>query len=153
MQRERAGHTLQATALVHETFLKLMKLESCAWKNRYHFFVTAAEVMRKILIDHARSKARIKRGGGQQRVAVASLDAAAVERIEFPADQEHILALDMALEELENIAPDKAQVVKLRFFARMTYEQIADLLGISKSTAERHWVFCKAWLNRKIDEG
>lgn len=114
MRRESAGHTLQGTALVHETFLKLMQLKECQWANRRHFFNTAAEVMRHILIDHARNRSRQKRGGQLQRVALAT------DQIETNAPSQNspddLLELHCALEEFERLSPEKAELVKLRFF-------------------------------------
>jgi len=150
MTRENAGHTLQSTALVHEAFLKLINLRSCQWNNRRHFFVAAAEIMRRILIDHARGKNRIKRGGDLKRVAIesAQLDAAA-SKPDNPSS-EVLCELEAALVELEELAPQKAELVKLRFFAKLSLPQIAEILDISTSTADRYWAFSKAWLYQKM---
>ena len=151
MTRENAGHTLQSTALVHEAFLKLVNLRSCQWNNRRHFFVAAAEIMRRILIDHARRKKRIKRGGALKRVAIesAQLDAAASEPGNTPYSDD-LCELEAALIELEELAPQKAELVKLRFFAKLSLPQIAEILDISTSTADRYWAFSKAWLYKKM---
>lgn len=151
MARENAGHTLQSTALVHEAFLKLMDLRSCQWNNRRHFFVAAAEIMRRILIDHARGKKRIKRGGEFKRVPIEAtlLDSDNIRPDDSPS-ADVLCELEEALVELEELSPQKAELVKLRFFARLTLPQIAEILDISTSTADRYWAFSKAWLYQKM---
>ena len=153
LKREDTGHTLQSTALVHEAFLKLINLRSCQWENRYHFFVTAAEVMRRILIDHARTKKRIKRGSGKKVVSLADSGDNVESRGTAESDDlgEMLEKLDEALAELSELSPQKAELVKLRFFAKMTIEQAAEILGISRSTADRYWTFSKAWLYLRMD--
>ena len=138
---EAPGHTLQATALVHEAYLKLVGSKPPqSWNGRVHFFAAAAEAMRRILIDHARRKHRARRGGGIKRVQLPD-----VARL---ADNEadELLALDEALAKLAAADPGKAELVRLRYFAGLTLEQTAELLGISRATANRHWAFARAWL-------
>ena len=144
LARERPGHTLQATALVHEAYLRLVGSDKQGFKNRTYFFGAAAEAMRRILIESARRKQNLRQGGKHQKVDLIGEDLA----IEPPSD--NLLALDEALTELAQTEPDKAEIVKLRYFAGLTLEQIAEVLGISTATTERHWVFAKAWLFRKM---
>lgn len=141
------GQTLQPTALVHEAYLRLVGNEDARWENRGHFFAAAAEAMRRILIDRARSKGRLRHGGGRQRIDLDKVEAA----VDAPADE--LLALDEALNKLEAEDSPKAELVKLRFFGGLTSQQAADALGISKATADRHWAFARAWLfNEIVDE-
>jgi len=145
LARERSGQTLQATALVHEAYLRLVGGDaSVPWNGRGHFFGAAAEAMRRILLESARSKQRLKHGGAQQRV---DLDSQCVVGGEPSVD---LLALDQALEKLAAEDPAKAQVVKLRFFAGLTMPEVATALGISLATAERHWSFARAWLYAEL---
>ena len=147
MGRERAGHTLQATALVNEAYLKLAGEGSFEWHDRAHFFAVCAQVMRHILIDHARAHARDKRGGGAIQVSLndgAIIDAG-------PA--EDVVALDEALRELETLDPQKGRIVELRYFGGLTIEETAEVLGISPRTVRREWRRAKAWLFRMISEG
>jgi len=147
LARERSGQTLQATALVHEAYLRLVGSESPAqWGGRGHFFAAAAEAMRRILIENARRKQRLKHGGAQQRI---DLDSHCLVGEEPSVD---VLALDLALEKLAASDPDKAQVVKLRFFAGLTMPELAEVLGISLATAERHWTFARSWLYAELAE-
>jgi RNA polymerase sigma factor (TIGR02999 family) len=142
---ERPGHTLQATALVHEAYLRLVGAGGePAWEDRRHFFAAAAEAMRHILIDHARRRQRVKRGGGQRRVALEAVECPA------PARGEDLLALDEALDGLAREAPRKAELVKLRFFAGLSVEEAADCLGISRATADRDWAYARAWLYDRV---
>jgi RNA polymerase sigma factor (TIGR02999 family) len=142
---EQPGQTLDATALVHEAYLRLVGPgEARHWDNRGHFFAAAAEAMRRILIENARRKSRRKHGGGRRRV---ELDA---EAVAAPTPDEELLALDAALHKFAEQHPDKAKLVELRFFAGLTGEAAAELLGISPSTADRHWVFARAWLKREM---
>ena len=148
MSQERPGHTLQATALVNEAYIKLAgQQHGFEWQNRAHFFAVCAQVMRHILIDHARAHARDKRGGGAVQVSLN--DAAAVA-----ADHaEHFLALDDALRMLESVDPQKSRIVELRYFGGLTIEETAEVLDISPRTARREWQRAKAWLYRMISEG
>jgi len=147
MSHERDGHTLQATALVNEAYLRLAGQEGYEWQNRAHFFAVCAQVMRHVLIDHARAHARDKRGGGAVHV---SLDEAAVIAGQ-PA--EHFLALDEALRYLENVDPQKGKIVELRYFGGLSVEETAEILNISPRTVRREWQRSKAWLLRLITEG
>ena len=138
---EAPGHTLQATALVHEAYLKLVGAKpGRPWNGRVHFFAAAAEAMRRILIDSARRKHRTRRGGGIKRVELPDV----AKLADNEADE--ILALDDALTKLAAVDPRKAELVRLRYFAGLTLEQTAELLGISRATAHRHWAFARAWL-------
>ncbi len=140
MAREMPGHTLQATALVHEAWLRLVASEHQTWQNRAHFFGAAAEAMRRILVENARRKHGLKHGGNWQRVDWDGLDLPS-----FPPD-EQVMAIDEALSELANVGPVEAEVVKLRFFAGMEYSEIATLLKLSERTVHRYWAFAKVWL-------
>ena len=145
LARERAGQTLQATALVHEAYLRLIGGETPPqWNGRAHFFAAAAEAMRRILVETARRKHRLKHGGGQRRVDLDS------ECLVGEAPSVDILALDLALDKLAASDPPKAQVVKLRFFAGLTMPEVAAALGISLATAERHWTFARSWLYAEL---
>jgi RNA polymerase sigma factor (TIGR02999 family) len=153
LAREPGGQTLEPTALVHEAYLRLAATPGRAagekephWDNRGHFFAAAAEAMRRILIDNARRKHRPKHGGDRDRV---SMDIAAPER-EMPI--EDLLALDEAIDKLASAEPAKAELVKLRFFAGLTMREVADVLGISLATAERHWTYARAWLYAELGD-
>lgn len=146
LQQERAGHTLQATALVHEAYLRLVSAEQQAeWDSRGHFFAAAAEAMRRILVENARRKGRLKRGGDRERVDLHE------EAIVAPEVDLDLLELDAALDELERQHPRKAQLIKLRYFAGLTMEQAAATLGIGISTADRDWAYARAWLIQHMD--
>jgi RNA polymerase sigma factor (TIGR02999 family) len=140
MRREREDHTLQATALVHEAYLKLVDQRGVNWQNRAHFFGVAAQLMRRILVDHARTHLRQKRGGDHQKV---SLDEAIVFA-ETQADE--LVAVDDSLNQLAKIDPRQARVVELRFFAGLNVDEAADVLGVSPKTIKREWSVAKAWL-------
>jgi RNA polymerase sigma factor (TIGR02999 family) len=145
MAKERPGQTLQPTALVSEAWIRLVDpREPKAWKNRGHFFAAAAEAMRRILIDRARDKGRLKRGGGQNRVDFDSIEVA------MDTPSEDLLAVNEAIEKLATKYPDDAyaELVKLRFFAGMTHAEAAAALGIPKRTADRDWDFARAWLRK-----
>ena len=147
MNQERPGHTLQATALVNEAYLKLAGQQEFEWHNRGHFFAVCAQVMRHILIDHARAHARDKRGGGAVQV---SLEDAVV----MPDEQaEHFVALDEALCFLERVDPQKSKIVELRYFGGLNIDETAEVLDISPRTVRREWQRSKAWLYRMITEG
>ena len=146
MRAERPDQTLQATALVHEAYLRLVDADVVRnWDGRWHFYAAAAEAMRRILVENARRRGRLKRGGGMRR---ADLDPAELA-VDAPPDE--LVALDEALTELAKQHPDKASLVKLRFFAGLTIEEAAAALGIGTSTADRHWAFARAWLYRHMD--
>lgn len=145
MAQEKPGHTLQATALVHEAYIRLVGGETAPqWQSRSHFFAAAAEAMRRILVENARRKNRKKRGGEYQRHDLREMDLAE----NTPSDD--LLALDEALSELARENPERAELVKLRYFAGLTAEQAADALGISRATAARRWTYARAWLFEKI---
>jgi RNA polymerase sigma factor (TIGR02999 family) len=145
LSKERPGHTLQATALVHEAYLRLVgALEPQAWDNRGHFFAAAAEAMRRILVDAARQKQSLKRGGDFQR---QDAEIAAGDGSE---DAVNVLAVDEALQSLANEDPVKAELVKLRFFAGLTMAECAAALGISTATADRYWHYARAWLAAQL---
>jgi len=147
MSQERPGHTLQATALVNEAYVKLAGRDGFEWHDRAHFFAVCAQVMRHILIDHARGHARDKRGGGAIQV---SLGEVAVMGSEPGGD---FVALDDALRELESVDPQKGKIVELRYFGGLTIEETAEVLDISPRTVRREWRRAKAWLFRMISEG
>jgi RNA polymerase sigma factor (TIGR02999 family) len=145
LAQEKPGQTLQATALVHEAYLRLVgNVGAVSFANRGHFFAAAAEAMRRILIESARRRAALKRGCGWERVELAEVAA--------PVDVEQLdlLALDTALTQFAAAFPEKAQLVKLRYFAGCTLEEAADYLGISRATATRSWTFARAWLYGKL---
>lgn len=144
MAQESAGNTLQPTALVHEAWLRLTGDENAQWNGRAHFFGAAAEAMRRILIDNARRKSAVRHGAGRQRVDLEDGDIAA------PDENEQLLAVNEALEKLAAQDKAMADLVKLRYFAGMTLEETAKILGISETTAKREWTFAKAWLHREI---
>jgi RNA polymerase sigma factor (TIGR02999 family) len=147
MSRERAGHTLQTTALVNEAYLRLADQKSARWKDRAHFFAVASKVMRQILIDHARTHARAKRGGGGTRI---SLDEVAVISKERAAD---LLELDEALRKLAEMDQRKSEVVELRFFGGLTIEEAAEVLKVTAKTVTRDWTMARAWLYREMAGG
>ena len=144
LAQEKPGQTLQATALVHEAWLRLVANGDPHWSGRRHFFGAAAEAMRRILIANARRKQRPKHGGGWERLDVDHIQLAEAA----PADE--LLALDEALSELAKCDPQAAELVKLRFFAGLTQQQAGELLGISRRTADRTWAYARAWLLRQI---
>jgi RNA polymerase sigma factor (TIGR02999 family) len=145
MRAERPHQTLTATALVHEAYLRLVDRENAQhWEGRWHFFAAAAEAMRRILVDHARRRNRLRRGGGQLRLDLDEIELS----VEEPPDD--LLALDEALDALAEKHPEKAQLVKLRFFAGLTIQEAARALDIAPSTADRHWAYARAWLYRRM---
>ncbi len=148
LSRERRGHTLQPTALVHEAYLRLAEQTRVRWKSRVHFLAVAATMMRRILVNHARDRARQKRGGGQALRLTLREDAAVESARELD-----LVALDEALARLGALDPGQARLVELRFFAGMTIEEAANVLGISERTAQRDWAMAKAWLHAEIDKG
>ncbi len=145
MAREKPGQTLQATALVHEAWLRLAGAEEQkAWNSRGHFFAAAAEAMRRILVDRARQKARIRHGGELQRVDLEHVNLATED------EDETLLAMNDALEALARESPQKAEIVKLRYFAGLENQEIAGALGTSLSTVERSWAYARSWLHREL---
>ena len=162
LAQEKPGQTLQATALVHEAYVRLMgsqepeegdqesaenRRQSDRWQGHAHFFAAAAEAMRRILIDQARRKQSVKHGGGQSRVEFSDFDPISPSQ-EFPC--EDLLALDEALTQLETQHPEKARLVKLRYFAGLTLDDACAALSISPATGKRHWVFARAWLYGRL---
>ena len=147
MKQEAVGQTLQPTALVHEAYLRLIGNDAEAgWDSRGHFFAAAAEAMRRILVENARRKQSVKHGGEFSRVALLDADAA----IE-PDDNSSLLALDAALTEFTEVSPDKAELVKLRYFAGLSEAEAANALGISRPTASRWWAYARAWLFDRLE--
>lgn len=144
LRRERPGHTLSPTALVHEAFLKLVQLDRITWDGRAHFFGACAQAMRRILISYARGRKAAKRGAGAVPVSLDDVVLAARER---PAE---LLALDEALQRLEELSPRQARVVEYRYFAGMEIEAVAEALGVSPATVKREWAAARAWLNREL---
>jgi len=144
LAQERPGQTLQATALVHETYLRLVKNPDAHWENKRHFFVAAAEAMRRILIENARRKSCQKRGGEWRRTEME------VTEVGVNNLSDEVLELHEVLDQFAEEDPESAELVKLRFFAGLTQQQCADILGISKRTADNRWAFARAWLYRAI---
>ena len=146
MAQQPPGQTLQATALVHEAWLRLVGSARQNWESRRHFFSAAAEAMRHILIDRARKRLSLRHGGGQQRLDIEEVEVAA------PIEQETILAVNEALSELEKADSTKAEVVKLRFFVGLSERETAEILGVSERTIERYWAYAQAWLFERIEQ-
>jgi len=146
MANEMPNQTLQPTALVHEAWLRLVGDGSQNWKSRAYFFGAAAEAMRRILVEHARRKARLKHGGGQQRLNIEDVDLAE------SAPDDKILLVDDALVQLESSYPERARVVVMKFFGGMTNKEVADTLEIGERSVDRHWVCAKAWLFQKLQD-
>jgi len=146
MRHEGRGHTLQTSALINEAYLRLVDQKSIHWQNRAHFFGVAARLMRQILVDHARSRSRAKRGGGALMVSLA-------EQSVIEKEIEELIALDNALKDLAEMDPRKSRIVEMKFFAGLTTEEIAEVLKVTTRTVEREWRKAKAWLNRAISKG
>ena len=140
LRHERPEHSLQATALVHEVYLRLLGSDLPAWNDRQHFFRAAAEAMRRILIEHARKRTRVKRGGKRVRVEISGIDLADEQNLD------QVLALDNAFQRLEEQDPKAADVVRLRFFAGLSVEETAKAMDLSARTVKREWAFARAWL-------
>jgi RNA polymerase sigma factor (TIGR02999 family) len=149
LSQEPPGQTLQATALVHEAYIRLVSEGKQSWTGRSHFFAAAAEAMRRILIDNARRKKSLKYGGGHQRIDLNEAVVASDDKTSL----DDLIALDEALEKLSKKDKVKADLVKLRYFAGLTIEQAAEVLGISPSTADRHWAYARSWLRLEIAKG
>ncbi|MFH1418053.1 MAG: sigma-70 family RNA polymerase sigma factor [Planctomycetota bacterium] len=147
LQRERPDHTLQATALVNEAYLRLIRQEDVEWQSRAHFFAVAAQAIRRILVDHARTHQRAKRGGGRQRVR---LDEDLAIRKERDID---LVALDEAMERLARLNERQARIVELRFFGGLGLKEVAECLGVSPRTVDGDWSMARAWLRRELHEG
>jgi RNA polymerase sigma factor (TIGR02999 family) len=146
LSRESPGHTLQPTALVHEAFLKLIDQTRVDWRDRSHFFAVGAQAMRRILVNHAKARGRVKRGGGKQKLSLDDTLTVSTN------DDEEILALDEALTKLAAIDERRAKVIELRFFGGLNVEETAAVLGVSKRTIEREWTACRAWLRRELSD-
>ena len=144
LRREQAGHTLQTTALIHEAYVRLVDQRHVQWQNRAHFFGIAAQMMRRILVDHARTKKRAKRGGSDIKVSLADATVPVKER------DLDVVALDEALSRLAQIDEPQSRVVELRFFSGLTVEETAEVMGISPATVKRDWSMAKAWLHREL---
>lgn len=144
LARERPDHTLQATALVHEAYVRLVKQENVQWRGRAHFFAVAAQAIRRILVDHARGHLRIKRGGDRRRVQLEE------EAALFDHPDLDLLALDEAMQKLAKLHERQAQIVELRFFGGLGLKDVADFLGVSQRTVEGDWSMARAWLRREL---
>jgi RNA polymerase sigma factor (TIGR02999 family) len=144
LSHEQPGQTLQATALVHEAYIRLVGHEAENWNSKGHFFAAAAEAMRRILVENARRKKKLKRGGNRHRIDLPDID------ISISGEIDGLLALDEALARLAQEDSAKADLVKLRYFAGLTLEQVAQVLNISRATASRHWSYAQAWLYHEI---
>jgi RNA polymerase sigma factor (TIGR02999 family) len=147
MNRERAGHTLQTTALVHEAFLRLLCNPQESWQNRAHFYAIAAQMMRRILVDYARANSRVKRGGEATRIALEDIDVPVAE----PALNPDVIALDTALDKMAEVDPRRSRVVELRFFGGLSVEETAHVLEVAPDTIVRDWRVAKAWLYRYLN--
>ncbi len=145
LKQEHPGQTLQATALVHEVYLKLVGCENLRWSDHRHFFAVAAESMRRILIDRARRKRRLRHGGGRNRFEFDDAD------LTVDAPPDGLIDLDAALSKLAAEDASKAEIVKLKYFGGLTLEQAAEVLGLSRATASRYWTYAKAWLYAELN--
>jgi len=150
MGGERPGHTLQATALVNEAYLRLVDASKVNWKGRTHFFAVGANMMRRLLVDHARAKGREKRGGDWQKV---TLSAGLRDSEDAALDVEQLLSLDTALTRLADLDPRQARIVTLRFFGGLTVDEVADVIGLSARTVAVDWRHARAWLRRELESG
>ena len=146
LRDERPGHTLQATALVHEAWMRLMNQHGASWQNRAQFFAVAAQAMRRILVDHARKRSAAKRGDGTSSVDIDAL----AHVLSAPLPDDRLLALDAALEELTTLDPRQARIVELRFFGGLSVEEVAEMLAVSPTTVKREWSTARAWLFRAV---
>lgn len=144
MRKESSGHTLQATQLVHDAYVKLVQQDRASWNDRNHFFAVASQTMRRLLVDHARGRQRAKRGSGQVKI---SLDEGLGLTVESDPD---VLALDDALTRLQALDPRQAQLVEMRFFGGLTVAEVAEVLGMSKRAVEQEWTMVSAWLRREL---
>jgi RNA polymerase sigma factor (TIGR02999 family) len=144
MRREASGHTLQATVLVHDAYLKLVHQERATWRDRSHFFAVAAQTMRRLLVDHARGRLRDKRGSGAAKVSLEDGLGLSVQ------SDEDVVALDDALKALQKLDPRQAQIVELRFFGGLSVDEVAKVLSVSKRTVEAEWTMIAAWLRREL---
>jgi RNA polymerase sigma factor (TIGR02999 family) len=151
LRRERPGQTLQATALVHEAFLRLSKEKNQPWKNRTHFLAIAALSMRQILVQRARARHAEKRGGGAEKIALD--ESLMADHTPAATGGVDVLALDTALEKLAALDPQQAKIVELRYFGGLTVEEVAEALDISPATVKRHWTVARAWLHKELSPG
>ena len=147
MARERGDHTLQATALVHEAYLRLVGPLDLPWENRAHFYVAAAEAMRRVLIEHARKRGRVKRGGGLRKIPLSG------DELARDSDPDEIMSVDAAIRRLEERDGRMARIVRLRFFAGLGVAETAAVLGLSDRTVRREWALARAWLHRELTGG
>lgn len=147
MQGERSGHTLSPTALVHEAYMKMVDQKRVDWKGKTHFFAVGAQAMRRILVDHARSHQRAKRGGGRQRIELDENVALSPQR------DEDLIAVDEVLNKLVQVDARQAAIVELRFFGGLSVAEVAEVLGVSKRTVENEWTMVRAWLRRELSIG
>jgi RNA polymerase sigma-70 factor (ECF subfamily) len=145
LTKERADHTLQTTALVHEAYLKLTEQRSVNWENRAQFFAISAQAMRRILLDNARRHTAAKRGSGGQRIPITD-----IENLAIDAANESLIALDLALQKFETIDPNQSKIVELRYFGGLTIEETAEVLQVSPSTIQREWTLARAWLYQAV---
>ena len=143
LKSERSDHTLQPTALVHEAYEKLVDQRQVHWKDRAHFFAASAALMRRILVDHARRRGALRRGGSAKKVSMDGVEVATAPDVE-------VLALDEALTELAGFDPDQARIVELRFFAGLSLPETAEAVGVSRATVHREWAMARAWLHRRL---
>ena len=147
LQRERSNHTLEATALVHEAYLRLADQDRLSWRGRTHFLAIGARMMRRLLVDHARHRGRVKRGRDWHQV---SLDKAVKPLFGRPLGSDELLALDQALTKLKELDERQEQIVVMRFFSGLQVAEVAEALGVSKRTVEGHWAHARAWLRREL---
>jgi RNA polymerase sigma factor (TIGR02999 family) len=147
LRAERGDHTLQPTALIHETYERLVDQRRVQWQNRAHFFAVAAGLMRRILVDHARRRGAVRRGRDPKKVELADDVAAAPA-----APDVDVIAVDRALGELAALDPDQARIVELRFFGGLSVEETAEAMGISRATVHREWAMARAWLHRRLED-
>jgi RNA polymerase sigma-70 factor, ECF subfamily len=150
LRREGEGHTLQPTALVHEAWLRLGDQHDAQWESRTQFFAIAAQTMRRVLLDHARTRLALKRGGGAVQVTLGGVDRAAANAEGAPLDAVDVIALDDALARLAELAPPKARLVDLRYFAGLSIPEAAEVLGVSTATVGREWAIARMWLRREL---
>jgi RNA polymerase sigma-70 factor (ECF subfamily) len=143
-RNEPPGHTIQPTALVHEAWMRLADQKQADWKSRSHFIAVAANIMRRLLVDHARKRNAEKRGGGFERIELEE------DLLLTTQKDAHVLAVDDALAKLAELSPDQAKIVEMRFFGGLTSEEIAAVMGVSKRTVDRHWTFAKTWLRKEL---
>ena len=145
LARERSGHTLNTTALMHEAYIRLVRLDRIGWQGRVHFLAMASRTMRRVLIDYAKGRAREKRGGGIALTLPSDIAATTA-----PGSMDDLLALDEALRRLEEVSPRQVRLVECRFFGGLSLEETAEALGVSLATVKRDWLLCRAWLNRAL---